>query len=351
MNPTSQPRLLYLSFNDGSDMRINKEIRSLSQKLPIELVAVGADAAQCYAGSYVDTLHFVQGKRTSAGTLLRYFARCAYLLLIRRYHSVHIINEPQLLALWPLLWVQPFVVLDLFDSLFLRKNRPGNRWKLLKKMVYAPIKKVIVTDENRLGLLPDFLQSYAVVVPNYPYRLGTLPQKERSPHLTIMYYGWLGELRGTETIRNLLAADPTLRVLMAGWLADDASRALTQHPRVEWVGVVPQARAFELVARQADYILCVYAPVNDNNINASPNKIYDAIQAQTPVIINSEVKVAEFVRKAGIGYMLPRYGGGDYVRVVDELYEMRESFVFDQELRERYVWEQIEKTLFHAHRL
>ncbi|MBU1821585.1 MAG: hypothetical protein KKG00_08765, partial [Bacteroidetes bacterium] len=97
------------------------------------------------------------------------------------------------------------------------------------------------------------------------------------------------------------------------------------------------------------YILCVYAPVNDNNINASPNKIYDAIQAKTPVIINPEVKVAEFVRENGIGYTLPRYEEFDYVDVAAQLYEMRDSFVFDQELRERYTWEQVEGVLLQAH--
>ncbi len=342
-------RILYLSLNDGSDMRINKEVCTLSRKAEVVLVALGPDPALCYAKVHVHTLHFVRGERSAWGTLVRYFARCAYLLLTERYHSVHIINEPQLLALWPFLWFQKRVVIDLFDSIFLRKNRPGNRWKLLKRLVYAPGSRVIVTDENRLSLLPDFLLPTAMVLPNYPYHLKEDVPKMRAATLTIMYYGWLGELRGTATVRKLLAAVPEMRVLMAGWLADDSSRELIHHPRVEWLGVMPHAEALRVVAQRADYILCVYAPVNDNNINASPNKIYDAIQAKTPVIINPEVKVAEFVRENGIGYMLPRYEEFDYVHVAAKLYEMRDSFVFDQELRERHTWEQVEGVLLQAH--
>ncbi|GHB83298.1 hypothetical protein [Persicitalea jodogahamensis] len=346
-----KPRILYLSFNDGSDMRINKEVRTLNQIARVELMALGPDPAQCFVASDVDTLHFVKGERTSPGTLFRYFARSSFLLAFRRYDSVHIINEPQLLVLWPLLWLQKRVVLDIFDSIFLRKNQPGNQLSWLKKLVYAPVGLCIVTDENRLKLLPDFMKKKGSIVPNYPYYQTSLPPKERTAGLTLLYYGWLGEQRGTMTVRSLLAADPALKVIMAGWLADESSRLLTQHPRVEWLGVIPQAEATKIAARRADYILCVYAPINDNNINASPNKIYDAIQTRTPVIINAEVKVSDFVRDTRIGYVLPRYKVEDYAQVADALLHQRESFKFDEELRRSCTWESVEGTLKEVHRL
>ncbi len=342
-------RILYLSFNDGSDMRVNKELRTLSQVAEVELVALGEDPAQCYAAQLVHTLHFIRGPRKSLGTLARYFLSCIRLLLSHSYSSVHIINEPQLLALWPFLWFQKNVVLDLFDSIFLKKNRPGNKWRLLKKITYAPVSRIIVTDENRFGLLPDFAKPLSTIVPNYPYYIPSPPPKERSPGLTIMYYGWLGELRGTETIRNLLAHDPNLRVLMAGWLADEPSRQLTNHPQVEWLGVLPQEQALGIVARRADYILCVYAPTNENNINASPNKIYDAIQVRTPVIMNAEVQVSNFVQSNWIGYILPNYRISDHLQITRELFEKRCNYAFTEDLRETYTWQKAEGALVKAH--
>ncbi|GAB2783973.1 hypothetical protein GCM10027275_30070 [Rhabdobacter roseus] len=343
------PTILYLSFNDGSDMRITKEVRTLSHYAAVELVAVGTDPSLCYAAAYAHKLHYIPGARASTGTLLRYFLRCAWLLLTRRYHSVHIINEPQLMVLWPLLWFQKQVVLDIFDSIFLRKNRPGNQVLWLKKLVYAPIHRAIVTDENRLTLLPDFLKKKAHIVPNYPYTLSALPPKVRTSGLTIMYYGWLGEQRGTATARNLLAADPNVRLLMAGWLADEPSRTLTQHPQVEWLGVLPQAEALQLAARRADYILCVYAPINANNINASPNKIYDAIQTRTPVIINAEVQVARWVQQHRLGHVLPQYAPINYPQLAQELQTQREAYTFDESLRRNCTWETAESELVNAH--
>lgn len=342
-------RILYLSFNDGTDMRVSKEVRTLSRAAAVTLVAVGPDPARCYAASSADNLCFIRGNRSAMGTRLRYFIKSAQLLLTRRYDSVHVINEPQLLVLWPFLWLKKNVVLDIFDSIFLRKNRPGNQWKWLKRIVYAPVSRTIVTDGNRLGLLPDFLQERAAIVPNYPDEVTCLPVKKRSSHLTLMYYGWLGELRGTETARKLLDADPGLHLIMAGWVADEPSRTLTQHPRVEWLGVLPQAEALRIAAEKADYILCVYAPIHDNNINASPNKIYDAIQTRTPVVINAEVKVAGFVAQAGIGPVLPAYRSHDYAALARSLHENREAYVFSEELRQRYTWKNAEPALFEVH--
>lgn len=332
-------------------MRINKEIRTLGQMARVELVALGPDPALCYAAAAADTLHFIKGDRRSIGTLIRYFTKSAYLLVVRRYDSVHIINEPQLLVLWPFLGFRKNVVLDIFDSIFLRKNRPGNQLNWLKRVIFAPISHCLVTDENRLKLLPDFMKNKASIVPNYPYRLTDLPPKRRTAGLTLLYYGWLGERRGTETARQLLAADPALKVIMAGWLADEPSRILTQHPCVEWLGVLPQAEATDLAARRADYILCVYAPINDNNINASPNKIYDAIQTRTPVIINAEVKISDFVKDKGIGHVLPHYGVGDYAQLADALLRERESYFFQEDLRQSCTWENTEAVLRQVHGL
>src|SRR5690606_42137033 len=64
---------------------------------------------------------------------------------------------------------------------------------------------------------------------------------------------------------------------------------------LQYYGILEQGKAIRLAAVRADYILCVYRPVNENNVYASPNKIFDAIQAGIPLIINREVNVAEWV--------------------------------------------------------
>ena len=87
-----------------------------------------------------------------------------------------------------------------------------------------------------------------------------------------------------------------------------------------------KSQALVLAHEKADYILSVYAPLNENNINASPNKIYDAIQTETPVIINAEVKISDWVRTKRIGFILPKYEVNNYTAIVRGASESKKNF-------------------------
>jgi len=61
------------------------------------------------------------------------------------------------------------VVLDIFDSFFLKIDKPGDKLLWLKKIIYNKAYKIIVTDQNRQLLMPHFSNKKVFVVENYPY--------------------------------------------------------------------------------------------------------------------------------------------------------------------------------------
>src|SRR5690606_30128063 len=271
------------------------------------------------------------------------------LLLTRKINSVHVINEQLMLFFYPLLFFKP-TVLDLFDSIFLKKNLPGNKAKILKKIVYAPINKIIVTDNNRLDLMPDFVRAKCLVLPNYPNKIENVPNKKRG-NLTIMFNGWMGCGRGTEIIEGLLNTNRPIKIIMAGWFSDEHTKKLiTRFPdKIDYRGVLPQREALLLTAENADYILCTYAPTNQNNINASPNKIYDAIQLMTPVIINREVKVSTWIKEENLGYIMDSYNTKNYLKLYEDLVDQKDQFNWSDALKDKYTWENVEDVLISTH--
>ena len=137
---------------------------------------------------------------------------------------------------------------------------------------------------------------------------------------------------------------------MLGWFADEASKSLREHPRAEYLGVIPQEEALKIAASQADYILCLYEPRNNlNAINASPNKIFDGIQTKTPIVINREVSVASLVDDLNIGVVLPSYYCEDFSALAKELFQKKDSFLFPARIQEEYTWERVEERLLKAH--
>jgi len=339
--------LLYLSISDGLDSRTNKEVLTLSRSFAIDFVGVSQGEQPPFFAARTRRVEIIRGRSRSPKTLLKLWWRVLSLLRRNRYDTVHIINEDLYLVLWPLLIGQR-VVLDVFDSSFLKWPMP--RWLawLGQRFSYWLPVKVLVTDDDRAGLIPVFVRHKLLVVPNYPFRYDG-PALPRDPNgVRILYAGSLVERRGTVLLEQLLAVAGDVRVVMAGWIRDEATRKLSEHPRVEWLGLIPQRETIEQATR-CDFILCHYEPANLNNIYASPNKIYDAIQAGAAIIINPEARISRFVREHGLGVVLDAFEPSDLKAVAQSLRDFKAAYRPDPALRDRFVWETVEGLLLAAH--
>ena len=332
-------------------MRINKEVRTLQKYSEVIFLGVGQES-KCYVSKYCHEVILIAGKRNSIQVLIKQVLTFIKLLLSRRIKSIHIINEEFFALLYPFLFFK-HTVLDLFDSIFLRKNLSGEKVKWIKRLLYWPANKIIVTDENRYQLMPESLRRECIVLPNYPAYFTIKNEKERSASLRILFNGWMGLNRGTEIVEGLLKTGLSIKIYMAGWFSDDYTRNLVNSysDAIEFMGVIPQQTALELAQTKADYILCVYAPINENNINASPNKVYDAIQTETPLIINAEVRISDWVKEKGIGFVLPEYKVADYSKLYFDLQRDKNKFSFNADLKKYYTWESVEGNLLKAHQL
>ncbi len=342
------PKLLYLCINDGSDTRINKEIKTLASRFEIVYLGIGRDETKAFAKPFCAEFLLIKGHHKSISTLIRYCLAFIKVYFTHRFSSIHVINEQLLLIFFPfLLSRRKRLVADIFDSIFLRSGHPLIRF--IQSFVYQLPGRIIVTDNNRKSLVPASFHAKTVVVENYPYAFQDVqPKRAGEDELLILYSGSLGVTRGTSLLTELLKHSAKVKVWMIGWVYDEPTRLLSQHPQVTFWGVKTQQETMRL-ASECDYILSMYEPINDNNLNASPNKIYDAVQSQTPVIINAEIKVAQFVAENRLGYVLKSYYSADIDFVLDELIARKKDFVFNNTLRYQYTWEAIEQKLINAH--
>ncbi|TAE41286.1 MAG: hypothetical protein EAZ70_03930 [Runella slithyformis] len=344
----SLPKLFYVCINNGSDTRINKEIKTLSRYFEVYYLGIGSDESTAFVKPFCKEFWLIKGHHKQISTLMKYFLSFIKYFFSHKFASIHVINEQLLFIFFPFLWLKKHqVVADIFDSIFLRSSSYALR--TLQKVVYALPKRIIVTDDNRKNLVSQSFHNKLVVVENYPYRFEAVqPKIAANDELLILYSGSLGITRGTNLLARLVELSPKVQIWMVGWLYDEPTRTLSQHPQVKNWGVVTQQESMHL-ASQCDYILSVYEPINDNNLNASPNKIYDAVQAQTPVIINREVKIADFVEKNKLGYVIESFYEKDHAALLQKLIAQKKQFVFDQKIQNAYTWEAIEAKLVAAH--
>jgi hypothetical protein len=346
---SSKKKILYICTNDGSDMRINKEIKTLVKYADVYFLGVGEYGDKNYARIYCKDFFLIQDKRNSIRAIFKQIIKFLQLSRKYKFDSYHIINEQLMVFFYPFLFSK-YVVLDIFDSFFMKMNRPKNKLKYIKRLVYSPINYSFVTDENRRTLMPDFIQNKLGVLENFPNQYKGITEK-RTERLSVFYNGSMSYSRGTEILVKLTEKFKDIKVIMAGWLADEATVAFSQSPSVDYRGVITQIEATKIAAMESDYIMCCYEPSNQNNINASPNKIYDAIQAKTPVIMNSEIIVSEFVKTNKIGIVIDDFYGYSVDVIYKDLIENRNKFIFSDSQAIKYSWESVELKLLYAHKL
>lgn len=85
--------------------------------------------------------------------------------------------------------------------------------------------------------------------------------------------------------------------------------------------------------------------MDSNNINASPNKIYDSIHTKTPVIINHDIIVSEFVRKMNTGFIVDINAEANYIVLAEKLVKKKNNLSFTDTLISEYCWEKYENIL------
>ncbi len=204
----------------------------------------------------------------------------------------------------------PPIICDLYDSLPLRVS--GNLPRLLARAVASVAlsrsDQIIVTDENRRALLASRYLPRVTVLPNYPrlsdaVHTGTFP----SGPTRILVAGQLLPQRG---LGQLLDACQELKGIEL-WCAGQAispwvREVFLRSPLTRYFGLLPQPRVLALT-EECDAVFCFYEPLTPNDINASPNKLYDAMMVGRPVIINAETRVARFVAAHDLGYVVDYY--------------------------------------------
>lgn len=330
-------RVAVVHANDGSDVRIGKVCRSLSAA-GIDCHFIGWDRRPNEAKSIdlgATTRHVFMretqyGRATVTGQL-RYLFHVISTLTRIRPHVVCAVNEDVACLLAPFKRILfKKLICDIFDSFADRHSQRSLPFRMVAKIVTSFGRRgsdqLIVTDENRLSRLGDFGEK-ATVIENVPEDPGeALSQIVPEGGLKVFVGGTLNRARGLEQILEAVSKIRGAQILCAGWPYDNLAEEFIQHERVEYRGIVTLQESLAMAA-QCDVVMAYYEPRSINNVNASPNKIYDAMSVGRPVIVNSEIVSAAWVEKNRVGYACPYHDSDALLKILHTIQADRERRV------------------------
>lgn len=166
---------------------------------------------------------------------------------------------------------------------------------------------VILPLESRLKHL-NFKPKKVFVCENVPLLLNP-PEKriKLSNKIEIVYAGTLeAKNRGLEWIPEIaksLIDKIHFTIAGDGGLADFFKNASRENNNITYLGAVSHTKALELQFN-ADLIYAIYRTHLTNNVLAAPNKFYESLYLETPIIINSGVLISEVIDKNKIGFIV-----------------------------------------------
>ncbi len=246
-----------------------------------------------------------------------------------RPDAVCAVNEDNVLRVLPAKGYHfRHLVCDLYDSHQDRFSRTaGWRGRVLRAACSKALRsaeRLIVTDPFRLQRLPPPLREKSVVVYNVPEDPGPESAARRpAGPVSVFVSGALSRSRGLPQILAAVERLPSVSVVAAGWVGDAyAEQHFIKHPQVDYRGTVTPSESLELAAG-CDAILAFYEPSNQNNLMASPNKVFDAMSIGRPVIINAETTISGWIDQMGLAAVCGYHDTGALVQIIAGLESAR----------------------------
>lgn len=132
--------------------------------------------------------------------------------------------------------------------------------------------------------------------------------------------GWLGEGRGIDATLMLAKRfnGKGLSIILAGPIGCSEADELRMMENVCYQGSISNSDAL-CSYFASDFVLTYYKPSTMINQLACSNKWGDAVKTRTGIIVNSEVKTADYLRDSGVAISVPYFDHESLAEIIQNL--------------------------------
>ncbi|MCE7700034.1 MAG: glycosyltransferase family 4 protein, partial [Methanobacterium paludis] len=292
-----------------------------------------------------------------------------YFLIINNYDLFHACDLDTLL---PAIIIKKLKGSKLFYIIydFYASNLPDGKFQSLRKfirMLVASIEKksiqsvnvLFLVDENRYEQIEGAKIDNLIYIYNSPQDMFIPPPEEKKleKDLIIFYGGSLDRTRGLEYTITALKTLNHVKLIIAGLGNDKDGIEIEskKNEKIEYLGWLSHDEILN-ESLKADVLFAFYDPKVPNNRYASPNKLFESMMCEKPIIINSETSASRIVQEESSGILVP-YGDVDSIKKA--IIKLRDNPNFRKNLgvngrkayESKYNWKIMEKRLLNAYKI
>jgi hypothetical protein len=286
---------------DAPCVRMRKVAYSLSE---FNLCYFGCARGGSSPASELDTIHI--GPKIPRRSWKKAFLTPLWILntaFALRKSTVRLVYSADLEAgLAALLSGKPYIY-DVLDTYADRYNIPRYVKQLLRKVEQNVLRESEVgihVAEYRKITLGDITNKTDImfIVPNSPLAKD-LPLARPNREFDVIATGNIDANRGCDQLLRV-ASELQLRVALVGRIDEKLKDEHESNRYFTFFNYVSSREALELCSKSRA-IFAAYNPQVNINILAAPNKIYDSIFCGTPLVMNREIHISNWIEEVGIG--------------------------------------------------
>ncbi|MEM4619027.1 MAG: glycosyltransferase family 4 protein [Desulfurococcaceae archaeon] len=207
-----------------------------------------------------------------------------------------------------------YTILDFYaDTLVYAPKFIKNILSLLEKSLLRFCDAVIIVDPSRYSQIKGApIRELGIIYNTPPDIVGKNEffiglQKTNSMEFVIFYAGNLHRERNLiRIIKAILTLDNTRFIIAGRGELENIIVKIAEKFRnkITYLGFITYDEVLKK-GLSADALVAFYDPNIPNNLHASPNKLFEAMMLAKPIITNDGTLVAKFVKRFGIGLVVP----------------------------------------------
>lgn len=238
-------------------------------------------------------------------------------ILYRHNKNVNIIHACDFDTILPSLLIKLLfrkkIVYDIFDWYVDSRNisKPFAYFFYMLEMISIKFSEMVVICENeRINQIPFHVnKSKFRTLPNIPsftfqnLKSCLLTTKKDTGIINLSYVGVLAYNRGIEDILNFTSQNKNYTLDIAGFGVLDSlvSKFSTEFSNINFHGKVKYTKGLKIMSK-SDLIIALYYTKNKNHLFAAPNKYYESLFLEIPLITSKNTLVGNKVEYFDTGY-------------------------------------------------
>jgi glycosyltransferase involved in cell wall biosynthesis len=176
---------------------------------------------------------------------------------------------------------------------------------------------IIIVDPIRLKQIQRENDSSVTVIFNSPLDNNHIVGTEfhnLEGYFKIFYAGGLFQDRDFATIIEVVKKFDNIKLEFAGWgqYEKELIKLIDNESHITFIGIIPYDEVLKKTF-QSDLLFAFYDPSIPNNRYASPNKLFEAMMCEKPILVSDGTAMAEIVRQENCGLVIP-YGDSNAIK-------------------------------------